>query len=439
MADYYVYSGAGGSGNGSSWANAFTTMAAAITGGASSDTFFMAHDHDESTASALTLAFKGTNGLPNRVIVVNRAGSVPPVAADVVTTPSAKIKTTGGSGIALTGGVEIWGVEFLPGFGGSGTAGFTPNNDTLWKSFKNCKFTLNAGPSSTISRGSANTGGIQMRDCTFQFGHVLQSFAMANPASDWFWKNSAGITAFAGSVPTTLISTNGFAGVWEGLDLSPINTTIVGSNSRFGRLRLVNCRLHASVVISAAQGHPQNIIEVIGCNSGSQIQRNERHGYLGVMTTETTIVRTGGATDGTTPYSWKMVIAASTRRQLALQSFEGIIWNDAVGSSKTLTVHVLTDNVTLKDDECWLEADYMDSSSYPTTSLASDEAATLLTAGANQDSDSGTAWTTTGLTTPNKQKLEVTFTPQNKGWVRWRVFCAKSSTTVYVCPEAELT
>jgi hypothetical protein len=54
-----------------------------------------------------------------------------------------------------------------------------------------------------------------------------------------------------------------------------------------------------------------------------------------------------------------------------------------------------------------------------------------LTTPAAQTASTAT-WTTTGLTTPNTQKLEVTFTPQKKGLVQARVVLAKASKTIYV-------
>ena len=47
MAIYYVYSGAGGSNNGSSWANAFTTLTTAFVTEVAGDTLYVAHDHVE--------------------------------------------------------------------------------------------------------------------------------------------------------------------------------------------------------------------------------------------------------------------------------------------------------------------------------------------------------------------------------------------------------
>jgi len=157
--------------------------------------------------------------------------------------------------------------------------------------------------------------------------------------------------------------------------------------------------------------------------------------YLGTIKHESTIVRSGGASDGTTPLSWIMTSLANAEYPtLHLYSPEIAIWNDTTGSSKTVTIEVITDNVTLNDDECWLEVMHLGTSGYPLGSWVTDCKADIMATAAAQASSSET-WTTTGLTTPVKQKLSVSFTPQEKGYIIARVVLAKASTTVYIDPK----
>jgi hypothetical protein len=90
--------------------------------------------------------------------------------------------------------------------------------------------------------------------------------------------------------------------------------------------------------------------------------------------------------------------------------------------------------VTLTDAECWIEVQYLGTSGVPLGSFTSDAKADPLTAAANQTSSSET-WTTTGLTTPIKQKLSVTFTPQEKGYIHAVIHLAKASISIYVVPK----
>src|SRR5262245_57755290 len=117
MASYYVWSGATGSNNGSSWANAFTTLTTAFATEVAGDTLYVAHDHAESTAGAVTLTSSGTLASMTKVICVDRGGSVPPVAADRRAT--AQVITTGANTMALNGTVHYDGIIFNCGTGAS--------------------------------------------------------------------------------------------------------------------------------------------------------------------------------------------------------------------------------------------------------------------------------------------------------------------------------
>ena len=100
MANRYVWSGATGTATGASWANAHTTIQSAIAAGAAGDTYFVAHDHAQTAASSISISPNGSQGSPDRFICVNRAGSVPPVAADLRDTAS--VTTTGAANITFT-------------------------------------------------------------------------------------------------------------------------------------------------------------------------------------------------------------------------------------------------------------------------------------------------------------------------------------------------
>ena len=116
MASYYVWSGAAGAANGTSWVNAYTTLTAALSGKAAGDVFYVAHDHAESTAGAVTLTPTSSAASPTKIICVNRAGSVPPVSADRRAT--ATIATSGANNLILNGAaVHYDGIIFTAGNG----------------------------------------------------------------------------------------------------------------------------------------------------------------------------------------------------------------------------------------------------------------------------------------------------------------------------------
>lgn len=438
MANVYVWSGAAGTGSGADWTNAKTTLAA--HGAPAGDDIWVAHDHAESTTNP-TITFVGTAASPNRVICVNRAGSVPPVAADIRNT--ATVTTTGATAINLRGVIYMEGITFNCGTGGTSASLSVADAAGDFIKAKNCAFNLvTTATGSRLVMSGISSGFAELDDCTVSFGATGQGL---NVAGGFVWRNKPGSVAITGAtIPNNLVMTANAARLdsvlFSGLDLSALSgKTLVGVNHGT-RFDIVNCKLPSSItMLTTPTNNNAEGVRVIGSHSSGNVERNEIHDYFGSLTTETTIIRTAGATDGTTAYSWKIATSANTKRTFPFETFEGVVWNADTGSSKTLTVHVVTDNVTLTDAEIWLEDEYLGSSATPVTSKVDDASATVLTAGANQTSDSSEAWTTTGLTTPVKQKLEVSFTPQMVGAIRWKVKVAKASTTVYVCPKAELS
>lgn len=175
------------------------------------------------------------------------------------------------------------------------------------------------------------------------------------------------------------------------------------------------------------------------CDSADTNYRLWIQDYTGSVVSETTVVRSGGASDGATAISWKMTSTANAvYPHLTLSPCEIVTWNETVGSAITATIEIVTDNVTLTDGECWVEVTYLGTSGTPLGASVNDAKADVLATAANQTTSTET-WTTTGLTTPVKQKLSVTFTPQEKGFIHAVVRLAKASTIVYVDPKLVIT
>ena len=87
----------------------------------------------------------------------------------------------------------------------------------------------------------------------------------------------------------------------------------------------------------------------------------------------------------------------------------------------------------LQNDQIWSEVEYLGTAGFPQAGIVNNRKADEFAAAADH-TVSIQAWTTTGLTNVNKQKLALTVTPQMKGWFRVRVMLAKPSYTVYVDP-----
>jgi hypothetical protein len=172
---------------------------------------------------------------------------------------------------------------------------------------------------------------------------------------------------------------------------------------------------------------------MFNCDSATTNYRYYVYAWGGSIQTETTIVRTGGASDGTTPISWKIVTDTNADLYAPLLLDPIQQWNDTSGSSKTATIY-LTSNTALDNSKIWVELEYANSSGAPLGAVTSSKVARLGTATA-LTTDSST-W---GGSTTYKYKIAITFTPQAKGLVTARVQVGVTSTTIYVDPLMTIT
>lgn len=438
MANVYVRSGAGGAGTGADWANAYTTLAAALTAKAAGDDFWVAADHAETQASAMTCTSPGLDANPCRIICVDHTGTVPPVSADLRTT--ATISTTGNNNLTIGGTFYCEGITF--------TAGATTNNASLIigiggvsrnQVFKNCSLRIggsNISARLTLGNSGGNSQVIRLINTTLSFASVSQSAILKTRI---FWENTT--SALLGTIPTLLfITTATFTSISRivGVDLSAAGSgkTLVDQGiDTIAEVNFLDCKLGSSVTIASNNDlfYGSVAVRAVNCDAADTNYRYYWNGYEGTITQETTIIRTDGATDGTTPISLKMVSNANTKFFTPLRSDWIIFWSDTTGA-KTVAIPVLTDNVTLTDREAWVEVEYLGTSGFPLGIFVSDAAADALATATNQATDSSSTWTTTGLGTPVKQSLSVNFTTAEKGLFRARVCLAKASTTMYFDP-----
>ena len=166
---------------------------------------------------------------------------------------------------------------------------------------------------------------------------------------------------------------------------------------------------------------------------------NYRYGsdeFAGTVDSETIITRTGGAKHDGTQYSFKMESNANPEFAMPLETPEFVKWNDTVGSSITVTVKTTVATTALKDDEIWLEVQYLGVNGFPQGVTITDRMVLLGTP--VDQTVSATDWDSSPAS-PQDQNLVVSFTPREKGYVHCRVMLAKPSTTVYVDPKAVLT
>lgn len=444
MANFYVRSAAAGAGTGADWANAFTTLTAALSGRAATDVIWVANDHSESTAGAVTLTCPTTPGL--QILGVNTNSTEPPTALN--STPAAIVAVgASNSELIVNGFAYINAITFNGGTNASSSCrvslgvAATPHGLVL----DNCALVLRTASSTAFmpfgSAASSSSDDVSVRliNTTLKFGNAGQSLTMRG--GRMHFKNVT--LDSSGSTPTTLITgANACNGslLWEDSDLSGEAFTNLVNQSTFTStydITFRNCKLPASIVpVTGAHPGPGGLtLRMHNCDSADTHIRFEEDSYQGVLANKTGAwVRTGGATakDGTA-FS-VFVFGVNANFFSPLRCIEFARYNNVIGSSQAAIVEILRDSVTnLTNANIWLELSYLGTSGVPQGTIGSDRAATIMTTPADHASSSVT-WDTTGMANPKKQKLSVTFTAQEEGWLIGRVMVAINSSSIYVDP-----
>lgn len=452
MANFYVKSGAGNSNPYANWTNAATTLATALGAATAGDTIYVSKSHSESSSGLLNLVSPGTHANPVFIIGVDDTGNpVPPTA----TATGAVVGSSNGWGITFRGVAYSYKVDYVCDRSNSNFAadfGIDPDTITtpgnvLWI-MDSCNVTqgsINSGSNIVIGQANSSTGykqsSLQLKNVVVKFKNSAQKFLCRGDMS-WL----GGSLDVSSVVPTTLVALGSGSDLGSpvatirGVDLSGIgsNALVDVSSSTLGFASIANCKIASGTVVVTGTyaGINGPVVEMDNCDSGATNYRSSRNTPTGSVITETTKVRTGGASDGTTTLSWKITTGSNAKfPAFALATKEIAIWNDTTGSSKTLSIEILHDSLTpLTNADIWPEVQYLGSSGSPVSTFLSGAKADILASASNHASSSAT-WTTTGMTNPNKQTMSLTFTPQSKGFFLIKIHTAKPSYTVYADPK----
>lgn len=427
--------------DGSTWALAKATLAAALTAAGDGGTVYVSQAHAETQAAAMTLASPGTSTAPVKVLCVSDAAEPPTTLATTAT-----VSTTGASSIIFTSGCTYYyGIAFSAGDGANLapiTFGVVAAGASLYI-LQNCALILNSTTNNAnqlIAMGSVNANTkeqlVKLINTTLRFGHVAQEIRV-HSRFEWIDTPSAIAGATIPDILFTCYPTVPAQVLVSGVDLSAMGSGKSLVNFASGGqpiYRFANCKLGASVgIVTGANGGAGGpIVMLDNCDSADTNYRMEHHKYSGSIKSETSKIRSGGASDGTTPISWNMTSSAGASFFCPLESPNITTWNETT-SQITITVEIALDSAAtaLNDDEIWLEVEYLGTSGVPLSLKASDRKADVFTAAAAQTTSTVT-WS--NMTTPTKQKLAVTFTPAEKGAIVARVMLAKASATAYVDP-----
>jgi hypothetical protein len=300
--------------------------------------------------------------------------------------------------------------------------------------YESCAFELLGTSSTTLILGNANSY-TYFRNCTYKVG---AAGTVIQPRGRHWWTNTASFIQGA-TIPTNLFSA-GAGGIvtLEGVDISALSakTIMITNGTSMGTLLLDRCKLPASITAMGSQnlGVSGPILDMVRCSNGSGQHITERHYFAGDLTTETTIVRSGGASDGVQSVAWKVITTANSSFHQPFVCPPITLWN-ASTSSITITVYGIWGSGSVpKTDEIWMDVVYPGSASDPQGSFSIGAKADVLATGGNQSSDSST-WG--GSTTAFK--MTATFTPAQVGPLTIWVKCAKTATTFYIDPKPAIS
>lgn len=414
-----------------------------VTAIAAGDTIYQSNNDSESIAAAITLAFPGTLAAPNYFLCVNDT-----VTSGFTAATTGQIATTATSSIIVTGNVH-WSGTIFKCASGAVNASLTLGAANAIQSYTSCDFYIVASGAACRlafgTNGNSNYGVVNLKNCRASFAAAGQG--VLETICHLIWDGGSIITG--STAQTTFILDNGLAGRLQSALISGFDFTNLGAATNLcgfanspQDILFRNCKLPASWtgVLAGGTAALASKARMHNVDNADTNYRIWEEGYTGSVKSETVIVKTSGASDGTTALSWKMTSSANAKYPLLpLESGEIAFWNETTAAAKTLTVEIIHDSLTnLKDDEVWLDVQYLGTAGFPLSSFISDSKTDVLATAADQTASTA-AWTTTGLTNPNKQKLSVTLTPQEKGYYLVKVKLAKASYTIYADPLVVVT
>lgn len=414
------------------WGAAAARQKLYLNGGSSwaaaGDRIFRADNHAETQASSISYTSPGTAANPIKLVTVNPAAA-PPTAIST----GASVTTTGNNSITFAGFTFDYGINYVIGSGGTLAVNANFNASTAnWWRIDTGEITLASSGTGLLVIGvnAANLDDrlVELYNTILDFQGAVASGISLNGKLKWFGGS------LQGSAVTNLFTnvTTGPGAFFEGygLDLTTLNageSLFAVNHGQIGDIVFENCKLASGVAESSGSvAGPGGIkLRVINCDSADTNNNYYTIDYGGTVVEETTIVRTND--------SRKIVTSANTKYFMPLVHDVIVFYND-VTTSQTVTLEMITDNITLTDADIWLEVEYLGTSGFPQSVFASNRISDPEFGTPANHNTSSVSWTTTGLTTPIKQFLDVTFTAEIAGPVKLRVHVARTSTTLYLDP-----
>lgn len=360
--------------------------------GVAGNDFYFADNHAESQTTALTFNPPGANNLQgSRCLSVDHTAGVPPAGVK-----SGATVTASSAGMTINSAPNFpW--NYFYGITFATSAQLTVGDITgSILVFDTCGFDVSIGTSS-LSIGNSTPGVVVWNNCTVKFGATTSSIRIYD--TNWTWRNTAN-AVLGTTIPTsliTLVSGNmlNSTSLIEGVDLSAITTNLVYGGSFQGYVCFKDCKLGSGVTIAAnlSGNSVSTLVDVIRCDSGGTNYQLSRFGMQGQQVTSTSVVRTGGATDGATPVSHQIGTGTFLSTWYPYSGIPITVWNTTTAANLTVTLHGVALATSLPTNaDLWFDVEYLGASGNPLGSFVSGGLANVLSTPSNLTADTASAW-----------------------------------------------
>lgn len=148
-----------------------------------------------------------------------------------------------------------------------------------------------------------------------------------------------------------------------------------------------------TITIQAAQTGYGALTKIVRSDAAGFDYRQENWNYFGSQVMETSIVRSGGASDSITPVSWKLTSTTNTSFDFPFECDPLRIWNPNTAKNVTATIFGATSTGGVpNNDDIWMELAYLGNASFPLASFVSSGKANTLVANAAYSVDAVSSW-----------------------------------------------